>query len=80
MIRILSHYLLLLYYLAYIGSFGYRYGLVESTCSGLCAAGYYCPSVLEPQPDAAVYTIWPRKPQITATGIMNYFNQYNYII
>mmetsp|Transcript_3555 Transcript_3555/g.5536 ORF Transcript_3555/g.5536 Transcript_3555/m.5536 type:complete len:1103 (+) Transcript_3555:128-3436(+) len=48
------------------GRFGWRYGLNTSECSGLCAAGYYCPSYLEPQPEAPEWTVWPRTPQLTA--------------
>lgn len=42
--------------------------MVNASCGGLCAAGYYCPSFLEPQPDAAPYTVWPLAPHTTATG------------
>jgi hypothetical protein len=48
------------------GRFGWRYGLNSSDCSGLCAPGYYCPSYLEPQPQAPPWTVWPRTPQLTA--------------
>ena len=42
--------------------------MVQASCGGLCAAGYYCPSFLEPQPDVAPYTVWPRAPHTTAAG------------
>lgn len=32
----------------------------------MCAAGYYCPSILKPQLDTPPYTQWPGKPQLTA--------------
>lgn len=49
------------------GTFGWRYGAREPTCGGKCAAGYYCPSYLEPQPDAPSHTAWPLAPHTTAT-------------
>jgi len=30
------------------GTFGWRYGLNSSYCSGKCSAGFYCPSILDP--------------------------------
>jgi hypothetical protein len=49
------------------GTYGGRYGLNSSTCSGLCAAGYYCPSYLyPPPPDAPLETIFPRRPHTSA--------------
>mmetsp|Transcript_6735 Transcript_6735/g.11070 ORF Transcript_6735/g.11070 Transcript_6735/m.11070 type:complete len:1107 (+) Transcript_6735:128-3448(+) len=48
------------------GKYGWRYGLNSSECSGTCAPGYYCPSFLEPQPEAPDYTIWPRTSQLQA--------------
>lgn len=59
------------------GRFGWRYGLNNSDCSGQCAPGYYCPSYLEPQPQAPPYTVWPRTSQLTAyaykCGSVGYF-------
>lgn len=49
------------------GTFGWRYGATEATCGGKCAAGYYCPSYLAPQPDAPAHTQWPAAPHTTAT-------------
>lgn len=51
------------------GTFGWRYGLNTSTCSGLCAAGYYCPSYLIPQPDAPSHATWPMKPHTAAAEL-----------
>ena len=48
------------------GRFGWRYGLTTSECSGKCAPGYYCPSFLQPQPEAPDHTVWPGVPQISA--------------
>lgn len=48
------------------GTYGWRYGLNTSACSGQCAKGYYCPSYLEPQPEAPIHTEWPRTPQTAA--------------
>eukprot|EP01035_Chromulina_nebulosa_P019898 gene19898-25853_t len=49
------------------GTFGWRYGLNSSLCSGLCPRGYYCPSYLTPQLNAPVHTQWPGKSQLKAT-------------
>ncbi len=49
------------------GTFGWRYGSYNPECGGKCAAGYYCPSYLAPQPDAPAHTEWPRAPHTTAT-------------
>ena len=50
------------------GRFGWRYGMNTSECGGLCAAGYYCPSYLDPAqiPEAPAHTQWPRKPHLQA--------------
>lgn len=50
------------------GTFGWRYGMHSPSCGGPCAAGYYCPSYLAPQPAAPAYTVWPGRPQVTATA------------
>ena len=49
------------------GTFGWRYGSTTEECGGKCAAGYYCPSYLDAQPDAPAHTIWPRAPHTIAT-------------
>ena len=48
------------------GTFGWQYGLTSPLCSGLCSAGYYCPSYLKPQTGAPLHTIWPGKPHTSA--------------
>lgn len=48
------------------GTFGWRYGLNSSLCSGLCAPGYYCPSYLEPPAGVPKHTIFPRAPHTKA--------------
>lgn len=49
------------------GTYNWRHGLNTSECP-LCAAGYYCPSYLIPQPAdiAPLFTVWPQKPQTVA--------------
>lgn len=42
--------------------------MTNAQCGGQCAPGYYCPSYMTPQPDAAPYTVWPGAPHLTATG------------
>ena len=51
-----------------LGTFGWRFGMTEASCGGQCAPGYYCPSYMSPQPDAAPHTRWPAAPHLTATG------------
>jgi len=51
------------------GTFGWRFGDTTSKCGGLCAAGYYCPSYLTPQPGAPDQTQWPGKPHTTAADL-----------
>ena len=52
------------------GTYGGRYGLNTSECSGKCAPGYYCPSYLyPPPPDAPLDTIFPRKPHTSAAEL-----------
>jgi hypothetical protein len=51
------------------GTFGWRYGMTSESCGGKCAAGYYCPSYLNPQPDAPSHTQWPRAPHTDATPL-----------
>lgn len=53
------------------GKFGWRYGMNTSDCGGLCAAGYYCPSYLDPAeiPEAPAHTQWPRKPHLQAAEL-----------
>jgi hypothetical protein len=59
------------------GTYGWRYGLRDPSCSGYCAPGYYCPSYLLPLPQAPQYTVWPGVPQVNATaypcGGVNYY-------
>ena len=53
------------------GKFGWRYGMNSSSCGGLCAAGYYCPSYLDPAeiPEAPAHTQWPRQPHLQAAEL-----------
>ena len=50
------------------GSFSWRYGVSEVGLCNLCAAGYYCPSTLPPQPNAPAFTLWPGLPQAIAAN------------
>lgn len=50
--------------------------MTQATCTGLCAPGYYCPSYLEPLPQAPSYTVWPRQPQLNATAYICGDNNY----
>ena len=59
----------ILFWKTSLGTFGWRYGLNTSDCSGLCPAGFYCPSYLTPQPGAPSITIWPGKSHINATTL-----------
>ena len=52
------------------GTFGWRYGDTTSKCGGLCAAGYYCPSYLTPQPGAPPNTQWPGRPHTKAAELI----------
>ena len=48
------------------GTFGWRYGMASRRDCQLCAKGHYCPSYLQPQPDAPGHTVWPGKPHTKA--------------
>ena len=49
------------------GHFGWKFGMQTAECSGLCPAGYYCPSYMDVQPDSPSHTVWPYKPHISGT-------------
>ncbi|KAJ1420393.1 hypothetical protein B484DRAFT_351281 [Ochromonadaceae sp. CCMP2298] len=51
------------------GTYGWRVGMTNRLCGGLCAAGYYCPSYMDPLPGAPAYTVWPGAPHLTATDL-----------
>jgi hypothetical protein len=51
------------------GTFGWRHGMTNASCGGKCAAGFYCPSYLNPLPQAPSYTVWPKKPHTHAAEL-----------
>ena len=56
------------------GTFGWRHGLTTQLCSGLCAAGYYCPSILDPQffPGFIIYYIYSNTYSIIFYALYTY--------
>jgi hypothetical protein len=48
------------------GTFSWRYGTKNLAECLPCAAGYYCPSTLIPQPAAPASTVWTNAPQTLA--------------